>query len=146
MSGIDHVGDVLVGARRLLGDAARRRAADENSAGREFIDHLTPLPLPDGRVAIVEFKTTRDEISPGSDYWKRLNIDRQVSVYMLGARALGYDATAVLYDAARVPGLRPRLLSRKSEERESPEQFGQFIRREFDKWREVVKLSGLKLE
>ena len=29
---------------------------------------------------------------------------------------------------------------------ESPEQFGQFIRREYDKWREVVKLSGLKLE
>lgn len=28
---------------------------------------------------------------------------------------------------------------------ESPEQFGQFIQREHDKWREVVKLSGLKL-
>jgi tripartite-type tricarboxylate transporter receptor subunit TctC len=29
---------------------------------------------------------------------------------------------------------------------ESPEQFGQFIKREFDKWREVVKLSGMKIE
>jgi len=29
---------------------------------------------------------------------------------------------------------------------ESPEQFGQFIKREYDKWREVVKLSGMKLE
>ncbi len=29
---------------------------------------------------------------------------------------------------------------------ESPEQFGQFIQREYDKWREVVKLSGLKLD
>ncbi|MFM9969872.1 MAG: Bug family tripartite tricarboxylate transporter substrate binding protein [Burkholderiales bacterium] len=29
---------------------------------------------------------------------------------------------------------------------ESPEQFGKFIQREFDKWREVVKLSGMKLD
>ncbi len=29
---------------------------------------------------------------------------------------------------------------------ESPEQFGRFIQREFDKWREVVKLSGMKVE
>ena len=29
---------------------------------------------------------------------------------------------------------------------ESPEQFAQFIRREYDKWREVVKLTGMKVE
>ena len=29
---------------------------------------------------------------------------------------------------------------------ESPEQFGQFMRREFDKWREIVKLTGVKVE
>lgn len=29
---------------------------------------------------------------------------------------------------------------------DSPEQFGQFIQREFDKWREVVRLSGMKIE
>ena len=29
---------------------------------------------------------------------------------------------------------------------ESPEQFATFIRRENDKWREIVKLSGVKIE
>lgn len=29
---------------------------------------------------------------------------------------------------------------------ETPEQFGQFMRREFDKWREIVKLTGVKVD
>jgi tripartite-type tricarboxylate transporter receptor subunit TctC len=29
---------------------------------------------------------------------------------------------------------------------ETTEQFGAFIRRENDKWREIVKVSGLKIE
>lgn len=79
--------------------------------------------LDDGRLAVVENKTTREPIEPDSDYWRRLMIDRQISLYMLGARAIGYPVVTVVYDAARVPGIRPRLLSRKSDERESPEQF-----------------------
>lgn len=82
--------------------------------------------LPDGRTAVIEYKTTREDISPASDYWRRLSIDRQVSWYILGARSLGYDVDTVVYDAARVPGLKPKLLSRKKDAgdaRESIEQF-----------------------
>lgn len=79
--------------------------------------------LEDGRVAVGEYKTTSEDLSPESDYWRRLLIDRQISGYVLGARSLGFPADDVVYDAARLPGIRPRLLSRKSEERESMEQF-----------------------
>jgi len=83
--------------------------------------------LPDGRVAIGEYKTASEDLSPGSDYWRRLLIDRQVSLYVLGARSLGYDVDTVIYDAARLPGLRPRLISRTTGERESPEQYARRI-------------------
>lgn len=63
--------------------------------------------LPDGRLAVVEYKTCSDDLSPQSDYWRRLNIDRQISIYILGTRALGYDVQTVIYDAARKPGMRP---------------------------------------
>lgn len=83
------------------------------------------VELTDGRTAVSEYKTTRENIEATGDYWRRLLIDRQVSVYMLGAKSLGFTPDTVLYDAARVPGVRPRLLSRKSEERETQDQFAE---------------------
>lgn len=82
--------------------------------------------LQSGEVAVVENKTTREDISAVSDYWRRLNIDRQITWYIIGARQLGYHATTVIYDVARVPAMRPRLLSRRADgdgRRESVEQF-----------------------
>jgi len=60
-----------------------------------------------GRVLIVESKTCSDDIAPGSDYWRRLRLDTQVDNYFVGARALGHDAHACLYDVIRKPTLRP---------------------------------------
>lgn len=83
--------------------------------------------LPDGRLAVVEYKTCGEDLSPQSDYWRRLNIDRQISIYMLGAKALGYPVETVVYDASRKPGMRPKLLTKAQggdgEQRESPEQY-----------------------
>lgn len=59
--------------------------------------------LADGRVAVFEHKTTGDPIEPGSDYWTRLRIDAQISLYMLGARSMGYEAETVLYNVVRKP-------------------------------------------
>lgn len=70
------------------------------------------IELADGRVAVIEYKTTSEDITPGSDYWHRLNIDRQVSTYLLAAQSLGHPASTVLYDVIRKPGIRPRLLKR----------------------------------
>jgi hypothetical protein len=77
------------------------------------------VELPDGRTAVVEYKTTGDNIEPQSDYWRRLLIDRQVSWYVLGARSLGYEVDTVIYDVARKPGLKPKLL--KGEKTTNPD-------------------------
>lgn len=57
----------------------------------------------DGRVWIVEHKTTSRDADVGSTYWQRLTIDLQCSVYMDGARSIGYEPAGVIYDVLRVP-------------------------------------------
>jgi len=58
-------------------------------------------------VYVLERKTTSEDLSLAGVYWRRLGIDVQVSIYLAAARSLGYDATAVLYDAIRKPDLLP---------------------------------------
>lgn len=61
------------------------------------------IKLPDGRLAVMEHKTTSDDLSVGSHYWKRLRIDIQISIYYLAARMLGFDVETILYDVVRKP-------------------------------------------
>lgn len=63
--------------------------------------------LPDGRLALQEYKTTSRDFAPGADYWQRLHFDQQLSIYVIAARALGYDVQTVIYDVTRRPGQRP---------------------------------------
>lgn len=63
--------------------------------------------LPGGRLALMEYKTTSRDFAPGADYWLRLHMDQQLSLYMIAARAAGYDVQTVLYDVTRRPGLKP---------------------------------------
>lgn len=63
--------------------------------------------LADGRLALMERKTTSQDFSPGADYWLRLHLDQQLSIYVIAARQLGYDIETVLYDVTRRPGQRP---------------------------------------
>lgn len=63
--------------------------------------------MPDGRLALLEYKTVGEDVSPDSDYWLRLRGDAQISTYMLAAMALGYDVVIVLYDVTRKPTIRP---------------------------------------
>lgn len=79
------------------------------------------VELPDGRLAVLESKTTSDSLDSDSDYWPRLRLDQQISLYMLAARALGYDVQTVLYDVIRKPGIRPKLVKGV---RETSEEFG----------------------
>ena len=62
----------------------------------------------DGRVLLKEHKTTGDSIEADSDYWRRLRIDSQVSLYMLGARYKGFGVEGILYDVIHKPGMRPK--------------------------------------
>jgi RecB family exonuclease len=63
--------------------------------------------LPDGRLAVQDYKTTTEDLSPGSDYWLRLALDQQMSIYVLAARELGYDVQSILYDVTARPLQRP---------------------------------------
>ena len=65
--------------------------------------------LADGRCAVVEHKTSAEDIGGGSDYWRRLRLDAQISNYLTGAQALGFDATTCIYDVVKKPGSRPRM-------------------------------------
>ena len=63
---------------------------------------------PDGRVFVLERKTTGEDIGPDSDYWLRLRCDPQISLYVLSARHDGPDVAGVIYDVVRKPTIRPR--------------------------------------
>lgn len=65
------------------------------------------------RPKLVEHKHTTQDVSPGSDYWSKLAIDLQPSMYVDAAVAAGYDVVAVLYDVSKKPKVTPQ--------RETPE-------------------------
>lgn len=61
-----------------------------------------------GEMALLEHKTTSEDISPGSVYWRRISaLDAQPSHYLVGARSLGFDARKCTYDVIRKPAIRP---------------------------------------
>lgn len=62
--------------------------------------------LQDGRLALVEHKTTSADVGPNSDYWLRLRSNPQINQYVLAARSLGWDIAAVIYDVTRKPSIR----------------------------------------
>lgn len=61
----------------------------------------------DGEVRFIEHKTSGEDVSLGSNYWRRLRIDSQVSTYFTGAEALGHRAVGCVYDVLGKPALRP---------------------------------------
>lgn len=65
------------------------------------------VQLEDGRLALMEYKTTSRDFAPGAEYWQRLHLDQQLSIYVIAARELGYNVETVLYDVTRRPGQRP---------------------------------------
>ena len=56
------------------------------------------VKLQDGRLALMEHKTTSHDFTPGAEYWQRLHLDSQLSIYITAARELGYETDTVLYD------------------------------------------------
>ena len=78
-----------------------------------------------GRVLIVEHKTSSEDCSPGTDYWKRLRLDAQIGIYYSGARSLGHDVEGCLYDVLRKPALRPLQANKSRKDPETPEAYGE---------------------
>lgn len=67
--------------------------------------------LSDGRLAVMEHKTTSDDLCHESDYWQRLRVDHQISLYLMAAKALGHDVVTVIYDVIRKPCIRPKQIA-----------------------------------
>lgn len=61
----------------------------------------------DGRARFMEHKTSSEDLSAGSGYWQRLRMDGQVSIYFDGAKALGHEVSACVYDVLKKPQQRP---------------------------------------
>jgi hypothetical protein len=61
----------------------------------------------DGLTKLVEHKTSSEDITPGSEYWRRLRMDGQVSVYFDGSIAIEHPADECLYDVIGKPTIRP---------------------------------------
>ena len=61
----------------------------------------------DGKVKFIEHKTSSEDVSLGSPYWRRLLMDGQVSIYFDGTKALGWEPDACIYDVLAKPQLRP---------------------------------------
>jgi hypothetical protein len=74
-------------------------------ADRGKLDGL--LRLADGRVAILEHKTTSSDARSGSDYRRRLTLDPQVGTYFEGCEALGTPAEVCVWDVLQKPAIRP---------------------------------------
>lgn len=74
------------------------------SAG--MIDRIGKVP--DDSEAVIERKTTSENIEPDSAYWQALRNDPQISRYFLAASVIGHDITTVIYDVVKKPQIRPR--------------------------------------
>ncbi len=73
--------------------------------------------LVDGRIALMEHKSCSEDIAPGSDYWLRLRIDQQISLYYMAGQQDETDKPeTVLYSVIRKPSIQ-RLLATPEEKR-----------------------------
>lgn len=75
------------------------------------------------RRLIVEHKTTSEDISPASDYWLKLQMDHQVSIYTIGAEALAWPPDGCLYDVIKKPALRPLEVNSRRAAPETPDEY-----------------------
>lgn len=62
-------------------------------------------------LAVMEHKTTSEGIEGDADYWKRLMLDPQISIYVIAARKLGHNVSTVLYDVVRKPTIAPKMVN-----------------------------------
>ena len=74
-------------------DTTQRKLDEAERRVRQLEIELAAEPgcltvLADGRLALIEHKTTASDLAPDSDYWMRLRCNDQVYQYVLGARAL----------------------------------------------------------
>jgi hypothetical protein len=63
---------------------------------------------PDGSVVLIEHKTSSEDLRQGAAFWQRLRMASQPSIYFEGARVLGHDPEACVYDVLAKPRIWPQ--------------------------------------
>lgn len=61
----------------------------------------------DGRVLLVDHKTSSEDVSPGGTFRSRLTLNAQATHYLIGARSIGIEAEAFMFDVLGKPGIDP---------------------------------------
>lgn len=64
-----------------------------------------------GRLMVVEYKSTSQDIDSGSDFWLKLKLDTQLSTYSYAGRRMGMEVEGTYYDVWKKPGIKPKLLT-----------------------------------
>jgi len=63
-----------------------------------------------GQVILVEHKSTSEDISDdAANYWKRLAMDSQLSIYVVGAESMGHQPERIIYDVVVRPQISLKL-------------------------------------
>lgn len=98
-----------IGAERefavpLTNPATGRASLTYLLAGKVDAD---PLNAATREPVIYELKTTGESIDSGSDYWPRLRMDGQISLYVLERQLAGSPVNKILYDVVRKPAMKP---------------------------------------
>jgi hypothetical protein len=83
---------------------------DTGASSRVFIQQgkRDKIITYNGRTLLMEHKTTSDSIEPESDYWQKLRLDNQISMYYAACQSEGIDVAGCLYDVIRKPALSPK--------------------------------------
>lgn len=102
-SGIKHLATERKFSLRIKNPATGRSVQGWEWAGK--IDGV--VTLADGRMAVKENKLLSDSLDSDADLWRRLQLDSQISGYIIAARELGFPVDTVLYDVTRKPTIKP---------------------------------------
>jgi len=95
----------------LVNPDTGRASRTWNLAGK--IDGIIELRQPDGRLAVLEHKTTAFDVQdPGCNYWKQLRMDSQISVYLTAARKT-FEVATVIYNVIRKPQHKAKAIPEK---------------------------------
>lgn len=94
----------------------------------------------DQRKIVVEHKTSSEDISDGSNYWPKLALDHQCSIYALGAESLGHSVDEIMYDVLLKPAQRPLKATPVEERKFTKEGVLYKNQREFDETPDEYRL------
>lgn len=109
-------------------DGSGSTAKNWNVAGK--IDVV--IRLADGRLAVMEHKTSSAWVDQGSPYVKKLSMNNQISLYWMAMEALGQPCDVCLYDILIKPDMEP-LKATPEDKKKHKKNTGELYKRQREK-------------